>query len=146
MRDGMMRLMDAALALLALAVLLLGAALALLAMLCRSGRGRVLRSWARSEGIRERAGYAYGEVAVLVVLPLLAQTVLVAGALMALSSVDMLRDAVNGLLVPFAVVAEVLVWLAGLIATGYRTIMPLWVYPSWLRPQRRRERELMRSR
>ena len=138
--------MDVVLALLALAVLLLGAAVALLAMLCRWGRGRVLRSWVRSEGIQERTGYDYGEVAVLVVLPLLAQTVLVAGALMALSSVDMLRGAVSGLLVPLAVVAEVLVWLAVLIAAGYRTIMPLWVYPSWLRPQRRREREILRSR
>ncbi|MFC5276771.1 hypothetical protein [Brachybacterium sacelli] len=138
--------MDPVLALSASAALLLGVVLALSAMRCRSGRGGRARSWVRSEGIDARTGHAYGEVAVLVVLPLLAQSLLVAGLLMALGSVEMLRGAVVGLLVPAAVVAEVLLWIVLLLATGYRAIMPLWVYPSWLRPQRRREREVIRSR
>lgn len=28
----------------------------------------------------------------------------------------------------------------------YRTYLPMWVYPGWLRPQRRREREQWRDR
>lgn len=138
--------MDPVYALTALGLLGTGAVLALAAVLCRAGPSRGARFWARTAGAARRGGHDYGEVAVLVVLPLIAQTLLVAGAVAGLLAVDLLRGPVAAVLVPFAVVAEVLVWAVLLVATGYRAIMPLWIYPAWLRPQRRHERDLIRSR
>ena len=123
-----------------------GAVLALAALLCRAGRGGWARSWARTGGLERRSGYAYGEVAALVVLPLVAQTLLVAGFVAGVLSLDALRESGATVLIPIAVIGELLLWSVLLLATGYRSIMPLWVYPSWLRPQRRRERDLLRSR
>ncbi|MCW1806147.1 hypothetical protein [Brachybacterium squillarum] len=93
-----------------------------------------------------RAGYAYGEIAVLVVLPLLAQTLIVGGLVAGVLGVDALRDAGASVLIPVAVIGEVILWGAALLATGYRSVMPSWVYPSWLREERRRERDLIRPR
>ncbi|GAB4094878.1 hypothetical protein GCM10028787_03530 [Brachybacterium horti] len=49
------------------------------------------------------------------------------------------------MLIPVAVIGELILWGAVLLMTGYRSVMPLWVYPSWLRPQRRAERERLRA-
>lgn len=138
--------MDPAYILTALLALCAGAVLALLALLCRWGRGGWARSWARTGGLQRPGGYAYGEITVLVVLPLVAQTLLVVGLVALVLSLDVLRESGGTVLIPIAVIGELVLWSVLLVATGYRSIMPLWVYPSWLRPQRRRERDLIRSR
>ena len=117
-----------------------GAAIALVAAVCRWGRGRVPRFWVQERSGGGRAGYAYGEIAVLVVLPLLAQTLIVGGLVAGVLGVDALREIGAPVLIPVAVIGELILWGAALLATGYRRVMPLWVYPSWLREERRRQR------
>ena len=138
--------MDLSLALIALALFLLGGALAVLAMLCRVGRGRVFRAWVDTHGVGPGRGFAYAETTVLVLLPLCIQTIFVAGGVVGLASVELLRDTTTSVLVPAAVVLEVLIWVVVLLLIGYRSVLPLWIYPAWLRPQRRRDRELIRAR
>ncbi|NYF96863.1 hypothetical protein [Janibacter cremeus] len=138
--------MDPGNALTALIALCAGAVLALAAALCRRGRSRRARFWARTYGLDHPSGYDYREITVLVVLPLLAQTLLVWGLVAGVLSVDVLRESGATVLIPIAVIAEVILWNVLLVATVYRDIMPLWVYPSWLRSERRRERDLIRSR
>lgn len=138
--------MDPGYVLTALLALCAGVLLGLVALLCRGGRTGWARSWARTGGVQRPGGYAYSEVTVLVVLPLVAQTLLVAGLVAGVLAVDVLRESGGTVLIPIAVIGELALWSVLLIATGYRSIMPLWVYPSWLRPQRRRERDLLRSR
>lgn len=122
-----------------------GAVVSLAAAVCRWGRGRGTRFWVQERVAGARAGYAYGEIAVLVVLPLLAQTLIVGGLVAGVLGVDALRDAGASVLIPVAVIGELILWGAVLLMTGYRSVMPLWVYPSWLRPQRRAERERLRA-
>lgn len=119
-----------------------GAVVSLAAAVCRWGRGRGTRFWVQERVAGARAGYAYGEIAVL---PLLAQTLIVGGLVAGVLGVDALRDAGASVLIPVAVIGELILWGAVLLMTGYRSVMPLWVYPSWLRPQRRAERERLRA-
>ncbi|WP_137770032.1 hypothetical protein [Brachybacterium sp. SGAir0954] len=56
-----------------------------------------------------------------------------------------MRSTEASVLIPVAVIGELILWGAVLLMTGYRSVMPLWVYPSWLRPQRRAERERLRA-
>ncbi len=130
----------------ALLLLGAGAVISAVAAVCRWGRGRGTRFWVQERVAGARAGYAYGEIAVLVVLPLLAQTLIVGGLVAGVLGVDALRDAGASVLIPVAVIGELILWGAALLTTGYRSVMPLWVYPSWLREERRRERDLIRPR
>lgn len=129
----------------ALLLLGAGAVMSAVAAVCRWGRGRGTRFWVQERVAGARAGYAYGEIAVLVVLPLLAQTLIVWGLVAGVLGVDALRDAGASVLIPVAVIGELILWGAALLATGYRRVMPLWVHLSWLRPQRRAEREWLRA-
>lgn len=138
--------MDPVLLLLALVLLLLGAGLAVLALLFRAGRGRAFRSWAGPEGVGPGRGFRYVEGLVLVVLPLCAQALLVSAPLALLAAIDALRELTTAVLLPVVVILEVILWVVLLLATSYRSILPLWIYPGWLRPQRRREREIIRGR
>ncbi|WP_270409567.1 hypothetical protein [Brachybacterium paraconglomeratum] len=137
--------MDLSLALVALALFLFGGALAALAMLCRAGRGRVFRAWVDTHGAGPGRGFAYAETTVLVLLPMCAQTVFVAGGVVGLASVDVLREAMASVLVPAAVILELLIWVVLLLLIGYRSVLPLWIYPAWLRETRRAEVEHLRA-
>lgn len=138
--------MDPLLALEALAVLLIGSLLGALALWCRVGRGPRARFWVRKESFEESGPFPYGEIAVLVVLPLLAQVLIVSGLLMGLSAVDAVRDAGIGWLYATMVIGEVVLCAALLASVGYRVVLPLWIYPSWVRPERRQDREKIRAR
>lgn len=48
-------------------------------------------------------------------------------------------------LVPAAVILEVLIWVVLLLLIGYRSVLPLWIYPAWLRETRRAEVEHLRA-
>ncbi|MFD1835248.1 hypothetical protein ACFSDA_09185 [Brachybacterium rhamnosum] len=56
-----------------------------------------------------------------------------------------MRSTEASVLIPVAVIGELILWGAALLATGYRRVMPLWARPSWLRPHRRAERERLRA-
>lgn len=133
-------------ALIAVLMLVAGMVLAAVAVYCRAGRGPGARSWVDTTADFQRSGHRYAESAVLVALPLLAQLLLVGGALVGLFSIDVLRELGLEPLIAVAVIAEVIVMVVLLAATSYRTVMPLWVYPSWLRPRRRQERDRIRAR
>lgn len=133
-------------ALIAVLMMLAGVVLAATAVYCRAGRGAGARFWVDAASDHQRSGHRYAESAVLVVLPLLAQLLLVAGALVGLFAIDGLRELGLGPLIAVVVIAEIIVMGVMLAATSYRTVMPLWVYPSWLRPRRRQERGQIRAR
>lgn len=138
--------MEPATALIAVLMILGGLMLAAVAVFCRTGRGAGARFWVDTTPDDQRSGHRYAEPAVLVVLPLLAQLLLVVGALVGLFSVDALRELGLEPLIAVVVIAEVVVMGVLLAATSYRTVMPLWIYPSWLRPRRRQERDQIRAR
>lgn len=138
--------MEPATALIAVLMMLAGVVLAAGAVYCRVGRGAGARFWVDSAPDLQRSGHRYAESAVLVVMPLLAQLLLVAGALVGLFAIDALRELGLGPLIAVVVIAEIAVMGVLLAVTSYRTVMPLWVYPSWLRPRRRQERDQIRAR
>jgi hypothetical protein len=125
----------------ALLVVAIGLVMLLLAMWLRRGRSRAARRWVLTTP-RARTYYrvVQAEGAVLLVLPLLAAVVMTFGVGGALGEL--------GLLVPWletgltwVLVAEcVAAAAAGLVA---HRILPLRVYPGWLRDERRAEKEAM---
>ncbi|WP_114853643.1 hypothetical protein [Brachybacterium sp. YJGR34] len=138
--------MDLQLVLVALGCLAGGVLLGVLALWCRAGRSRAARFWVRQEAIDRPGPFPYAEGAVLVVLPLLAQLLIVIGLLVGVTSVDVLADAGLGGIYAAAVIAELILWALVLLPSVYRTVLPLWLYPSWLREQRARDRQWLRSR
>ncbi|ATG54022.1 hypothetical protein CFK41_03965 [Brachybacterium ginsengisoli] len=138
--------MDPVIALFAAVVVLAGVVLAAMSTYFRGGRGAGARFWVDSTPDGQRSGHRYAESAVLVVLPLLAQLLLVVGVLVGVTSIDVLRDLGVGPVIAVVVIVEVVLMVVLLTATSYRTVMPLWVYPSWLRPRRKQERDQIRSR
>lgn len=138
--------MDPVIALFAAVVVLAGVVLAAMSTYFRAGRGAGARFWVDSTPDGQRSGHRYAESVVLVVLPLLAQLLLVVGVLVGVTSIDVLRDLGVGPVIAVVVIVEVVLMVVLLAATSYRTVMPLWVYPSWLRPRRKQERDQIRSR
>lgn len=137
--------MDVPLLLLSLVLLCAGALLGALALWCRAGRSAAARFWVRRASFDQPSGFAYSETAVLAVLPLLAQLLVVAGLVVAVSAVDALRELGLGGLYAAAVIGETLLCLVVMLLVGYRSVMPLWVYPAWLRPTRAAEKQRIRA-
>ncbi len=133
-------------ALLGLLVAAVGTALLLLAAWFRWGRSTAARRWARRKDIDQAADYANLEALALAWTPMLGQTLLLAGPVIPLVTLlgigTLAANTVTGLFI----VVELGAWIAMLLMTVYRWILPLWMYPGWLREIRRREVEYLRDR
>ncbi|PMC76345.1 hypothetical protein CJ197_04085 [Brachybacterium sp. UMB0905] len=81
---------------------------------------------------------------VLLILPLAAQTLIVGALAVLAAALAALLGAptalINGLLLG-ALALEVVVWLVIAIPTAHSSVLPLWMYPAWLRGQRAADRE-----
>ncbi|WP_374928988.1 hypothetical protein [Kytococcus sedentarius] len=128
--------------------LLAGAGL-LLGLLClwwRWGRSRAARWWVRTTPVDRMRSLPLGEAMALVLLPATAVSLAVLGGVVALSpaireggstATLWLAVALVGGLCALLVVARFSIW--------FRWVLPLWMYPAWLRPQRRADAEWLRQ-
>lgn len=115
----------------------------LLALWMRLGASGASRFWVRQRPIESFVSYPAGEPAVLVVLPMLAQSLVMAGAICPL--IPFAGQAWASAVLFAALGLEILLWIVALMSIVNRWIIPLWLYPSWLRPARRAERERLRA-
>ena len=133
---------------LVVAVLCAGAAalLLLLSAWFRWGGSGAARWWVRRHPV-ERASFASSapEALALGVLPYLAQLMAAIAVVAALYVVPELRDLIFPPVMWVVVIGEVILAIAVLVPLSNRRILPLPVYPGWLRPQRRAEREWLRA-
>lgn len=74
--------------------------------------------------------YANAEAIALVLTPMLAQALIVAGLCMPVAPFAAGGSGLGAEVLGTVLVLEILVWLVMLLATVYRWILPLWVYPS----------------
>ncbi len=103
----------------------------------RRGRSSAARWWVRPDSIDSFGRpFWYNESLALLVLPYLAQLALVAGLLTLPGVPDGIRA--TGLVAETAIGCAVLPF-------GYRTVLPVHVYPPWLRAERARDREWLRA-
>lgn len=132
--------------LLGVLVAAVGAALLLLAAWFRWGRSTAARRWARRKDIDQAADYANLEALALAWTPMLGQTLLLAGPAIPLVTLLGIGTSAANTVTGLLIVVELGAWIAMLLMTVYRWILPLWMYPSWLREIRRREADCLRAR
>ncbi|WP_374929467.1 hypothetical protein [Kytococcus sedentarius] len=124
----------------ALACLGLALLFAVLAVWSRRGRSRAARWWVRRIPIEHANSYSSASEAIaLALLPYGAQLHMVAGLLVLAH--QSLREAVFGPLAGTVVIGEVLLGIAVTVPLAHRYVLPLPLYPAWLQPQRRAERD-----
>ncbi|WIM69358.1 hypothetical protein [Corynebacterium suedekumii] len=101
----------------------------------RSGRSSSARWWMRTEPVEQMQGYPPFEALGLVWLPVAAETLMFIGALVTLG--PWLADNLDLVLYPLVVLngAQFLL-LIGARVVSYNTVLPLWIYPRWLRRER----------
>lgn len=117
---------------------LIGAGLVALAVWFRAGTSRAARWWVCSDAsqLRGYGGSWAKEHIALVMVPYLAQLLL----LLAVALLPVFHQTV-AILVLLAQVAVGGI-MGGLLR--YRYILPLWMYPAWLRPVREQEQQELR--
>lgn len=108
---------------------------------CRWGRSRAARWWVRRHPV-DRTSFASSapEALALGVLPYLAQLMAAVALVAAVHVVPSVREVVFAPVMWTVVIGEVVLGLAVLVPLSNRRILPLFVYPGWLRPHRRAER------
>ncbi|HLS65018.1 MAG TPA: hypothetical protein VK060_16665 [Ruania sp.] len=117
---------------------LIGAGLAALAVWFRVGTSRAARWWVRPHPFQV-SGYDLWrtkEHCALLVVPYVAQLLL----LLAIGLLPPFDDAVA----LFVLLIEIFVGGIGGGLLRYRYILPLWLYPAWVRPVRAKERDELR--
>lgn len=127
-------------------LVLTGVVLLIACLWWRMGASPSARWWVRREPIDAASRRPVSEGAALVLLPMLAVTLMGAGLVAALfTAVDRYE--------PWAIVILVLVmlgicagWFVARLLVLNRTVLPLWLYPGWLREHRRAERNSLHSR
>lgn len=121
--------------------------LLLLSAWFRWGGSRVARWWVRRHPI-DRASFASSapEALALGVLPYLAQLMAAVAVVAMIHVVPAVREPLFTPVMWMTVVGEVVLAIAVLVPLSNRRILPLFVYPGWLRPQRRAERQWLDGR
>ncbi|OFT62629.1 hypothetical protein HMPREF3159_03715 [Brachybacterium sp. HMSC06H03] len=122
-----------------------GAALLLLAAWFRWGRSTAARRWARRIHIDQAANYAAVEALALAWTPMIAQTLLLAAPAIPLVALLGRGSEAASTVIGVLVIVELVLWMAMLLLTVYRWILPLWMYPAWLRETRRAEVEHLKA-
>lgn len=124
-----------------------GVLLLLLSLWFRWGTSRVARWWVRRVPA-ERMSFLHSstEALALGVAPFSAQLCLAVSAVLMLRVHPVSRDAAFSPVAWFVLCVEVLMGIVVLVTVSNRYVLPLWLYPAWLRPQRRADREDVPSR
>lgn len=131
--------------LIGLLLLVFGVVLLALAIWFRRGRSAASRHWARRRSIDETVTYAVVEGIVLGLTPMLAQTLIVAGIAVPLAVILGVDSAAATVMFWVILVLEICLWSVTWVLITYRWILPLWMYPGWLRGTRRAEVEYLRA-
>lgn len=121
-------------------------AAALLASVClwwRVGTSASARWWVRREPIEHRRTYPFSEGIALVLLPVMAETLAMLGAVAVLGPVLAPVEGITLVAALGAALFQAALYVIAHGATWQRWILPLWAYPAWLRETRRRERALL---
>lgn len=126
-----------------LLLLMLGGVLMIAAAWMRGGSSRAARWWVVRRLVDSRWAVT-SELFALVLLPLIAQTLLVAGLIVPtvalLAGLGVPSGITNGLMIVAAVV-EVVIWLVVTLPTAHEAIFPMYIYPRWLRAQRAADKD-----
>lgn len=122
-----------------------GALLLILAAWFRRGRSTASRRWARRIHIDRATNYAGVEALALAWTPMLAQTLLLTAPVIPLVALLGRGSEAASTVIGVLVIVEVALWLLMLLLTVYRWILPLWLYPAWLRETRRAEVEHLKA-
>lgn len=127
--------------------LALGCLLTLLAVWFRIGTSRAARWWVRRGIPLERMSFAASasEGVALGMTPYLAQLMWAVALIAATHVHPGVRDAVFQPVMWTVVIAEQVLALIVLVPISNRRILPLFIYPAWLRPTRREERQYLNS-
>lgn len=99
----------------------------------RTGTSRAARWWVRTD---ERPSRKAAESVALLLVPYFAQFALA----VAIAALPVFHEV-------FAAAVLLVEFIAGAIFVSplrYRSLLPLWLYPAWLRPQREREQDELR--
>lgn len=121
---------------------------ALLASVClwwRVGTSAAARWWVRREPIQHRRPYPFSEGIALVLLPVLAETIAMLGVVAVLGPMFAPVEGVTLAVALGAVLFQAALYVIAHWATWQRWILPLWIYPAWLRETRRAEVEQLRA-
>lgn len=118
-----------------------GGVLLVLSAWFRWGRSRIARWWVRRVPV-EQMGYrrSASEAVALGVTPFCAQLTAAIGIVELLRIHPGVRDLLHAPAMWTMVVGETVLAVIVMVAISNRYILPLPVYPAWLRPQRRADR------
>ena len=133
--------MDLGALLAAVLCFLASGALLMLAAWFRWGRSRIARWWVRRRPV-ERMSFmhAAGEGVALGLVPYLGQLMASFGGVLLLAVHPEVRDAVHAPVMWTVLALEIVLAIVVMMLVSNRQILALFVYPAWLRPQRRAER------
>lgn len=122
---------------LAVPLFVVGVALLALALWSRRGRSPAARWWVGMTD--DRPAYLTREPVALTMLPYFGLVAVLIG----IAVLPGVGDSAG-----FPVLIGGVLVLTGVLgwSSAYRTFLPMWAYPSWLRPQRREERDELRQR
>lgn len=127
----------------ALCLVAAGISLAVACLWWRFGRSPSARWWVRTTPIPLLRTFPPFEGVVLVLLPVTAETVIALGVLVWVAPAVAATQGWALVLLVVAVLGQGAIWLVARGITAYRRVLPLWVYPGWLRETRRSEQAAM---
>lgn len=108
----------------------------------RWGRSRLARWWVRRIPVDQMFfKQSAGEATALGLLPYFSQLMAAVGIVALLYVHPVIREVLHGPVMWTVAVGEVVLGVVVMILVGNRSILALFIYPGWLRPQRRAERE-----
>ena len=116
---------------------------AALSLWSRLGGSPSPRWWVAKGPIPQLRSRPPFEGTALVILPLLAQTLAVLGAVAVLGPVLAPISGVSLALVLAVAVVQAVLFVSAHLMSWQRWILPLWIYPGWLRETRRQEKAVL---
>lgn len=126
---------------------LVGGVLLVLSAWFRWGRSRVARWWVRRRPVdRMSFMHAAGEGVALGLVPYLGQLMAALGVVCLLAVHPEVRDLLHAPVMWTVVALEIVLAIVVMMLVSNRQILALFVYPGWLRPQRRAERQWLDGR
>lgn len=126
---------------------LVGGVLLMLSAWFRWGRSQAARWWVRRRPV-DRMGFmhAAGEGVALGLVPYLGQLMAAFGVVLLLAVHPAVRELLYAPVMWTVVALEIVLAIVVMILVSNRQILALFVYPGWLRPQRRAERQWLDGR
>lgn len=121
-------------------LILAGALLGVLCVWSRGGGSAAARWWVAKAPLPQQHTRPSLEGPALVLLPVLAETLVVLGGASVLGPVLAPVSGLTLVLVLVVAIFQLALYVTAHSMTWQRWILPLWVYPSWLRETRRHEK------